>query len=398
MEPHKIPKSIWALGFVSMFMDVSTEMIHSLLPIYLVSILGVSAIAVGMIEGIAESTSLLIRIFSGTLSDYLGKRKLIATIGYGIAAATKPLFAIATSLNVIMAARFVDRLGKGIRGAPRDALIGDLSPLSIRGACFGLRQSLDNVGAIAGPLIAILLMWLFANNIKAVFWAATIPAFVSFFIILVVVKEPKKEHHYNQEEQKPFNIKDVAKLHSSFWWVIVIAVVISFARMSEAFLVLKAQDAGFELMYIPLVLVIMNLIYASTSYPAGKLSDKIDRMHLLSLGTLILLISDLLLAYATTHIHTMLGVALWGLHMGVTQGIFAALIVDKTPAHLYGTAFGIFNFLCGLAILFGNIIAGWIWSVHGAQLTFLFSSSLVGLMFLIILINEYRHRKNKPIA
>src|SRR5512140_2621611 len=184
-----IPRGIWMLGFVSLFMDVSSELIHGLLPVFMVSSLGASAFAVGVVEGVAESTALIVKVFSGVLSDYLGKRKALAVIGYGLGALSKPLFALALTVNWVLAARFMDRIGKGIRGAPRDALIADLTPAEIRGAAFGLRQSLDTIGAFAGPLLAMALMLAWNDDFRAVFWVAVVPALLSFALVAFAVRE-----------------------------------------------------------------------------------------------------------------------------------------------------------------------------------------------------------------
>jgi MFS family permease len=378
----KIPRGIWALGSVSLFMDMSSEMIHALLPLYLVTGLGASVLTVGIIEGIAEATASITKIFSGVLSDWLGKRKLLAVIGYGLAAVTKPVFPLAESLSIIIAARFVDRVGKGIRGAPRDALVADIAPPDLRAASFGLRQSMDTVGAFLGPLLAIGLMLLWQNDFKRVFWVAVIPAFLSFGLMAFAVKEPARHSAANA---KPFTLRDASHLPRAFWAVVVAGSVLTLARFSEAFLVLRAQDAGLALALVPAILVIMNIVYAAASYPAGVLADKTGRSGILISGVAVLVLADLVLAFATNIPLVLLGVALWGLHMGLTQGLLATLVADTAPAALRGTAFGLFNLALGLALLLASIIAGGLWTALGPQATFLagaaFSAvALVGLL------------------
>jgi MFS family permease len=364
-----IPRSIWALGLVSMLMDTSSEMIHGLLPVFLVSVLGASTVSVGLIEGIAEATASITKIFSGTLSDYLGKRKFLAALGYGLAAVTKPLFPLAPSVGWVMTARVVDRIGKGIRGAPRDALVGDLAPPHLRGASYGLRQSLDTVGAFAGPLLAVLLMALTLNDFRLVFWIAVIPAFLSLAVMIFGVTEPETRREPGAL-QSPIRAADFRRLGAPYWWLVLIAAVLTLARFSEAFLVLRAQNLGLPVALAPMVLVVMNVVYAVSAYPAGRLSDRMDRRLVLMAGCMALIGADVLLALAGGVWLAMAGVALWGLHMGLTQGLFAALVADTTPSRLRGTAFGVFNLVSGGAMLVASVLAGWLWHHYGAPWTF----------------------------
>lgn len=379
-----IPTGVWALGFVSLLMDISSEMIHALLPIYMVTVLGTSALTVGIVEGIAEATASITKIFSGALSDWLGKRKLLAAVGYGLAAFTKPIFPLAPSVDWLIAARFIDRIGKGIRGAPRDALVADISPARLRGASFGLRQSLDTIGAFLGPLLAIGLMWWTTDHFSTVFWIAVIPAFLSFGLIVVAVKEPKRPEGL-RSVRMPLHRRELVRLGSTYWWVVAVAAVFTLARFSEAFLILRAQSIGMPLMLVPAVLVIMNIAYALSAFPIGILSDRIDRMTLLILGLLLLLVADVVLAFATGVVGVGLGVALWGLHMGFTQGLLATLIADAAPVELRGTAFGVFNLVTGLTLLLASVIAGALWDQMGPQGTFLAGTgftvvTLIGLL------------------
>jgi MFS family permease len=381
---REIPIGIWALGFVSLLMDVSSEMIHALLPVYLVTVLGTSVLTVGLIEGIAEATASITKVFSGALSDWLGRRKLLAALGYGLAAFTKPIFPLAPSVGWLIAARFIDRVGKGIRGAPRDALVADISPAHLRGASFGLRQSLDTVGAFLGPLLAIGLMWLTADRFSAVFWIAVIPAFLSLGLILVAVEEPVRPKELRRVRM-PLHRRELGRLGAIYWWVVAVAVVFTLARFSEAFLVLRAQSIGLPLMLVPAVLVVMNIAYSASAFPVGILSDRADRVPLLALGLVLLLAADVTLALAAGTVGLATGVVLWGLHMGFTQGLLATLVADASPPELRGTAFGLFNLVTGLALLVASLVAGALWQATGPQGTFLAGAGFTALTLLGLL-------------
>jgi MFS family permease len=383
MPPHRhslfrwreIPRSVWALGLVSLFMDLSSEMIHALLPLYLVTVLGASTLTVGFIEGVAEATASITKIFSGALSDYLGKRKFLAALGYGLAAFTKPIFPLASSIAWLTAARFIDRIGKGIRGAPRDALIADLTPSELRGNAFGLRQSLDTIGAVLGPLAAIIFMAAFANDFTAVFWIAVVPAFVSLAIIVFIVHEPQRPPG-SRAVHAPLSRAELGRLGTGYWIIVSVAAIFTLARFSEAFLLLRAQSVGLHLAYVPAVMVLMNATYTLSAWPAGALSDSIGRYGVLSVGFVLLMIADLVLALGNSVFAIMAGVALWGLHMGLTQGLLAALVADTAPAELRGTAFGMFNLVSGVALLAASILAGALWDQAGPSGTF-FAGALI---------------------
>lgn len=376
---RRIPRGVWALGLVSLFMDVSSEMIHALLPVYLVAVLGASALTVGFIEGIAEATAMITKIFSGALSDWLGRRKLLAAIGYGLAAFTKPVFPLATNIGWLIAARFVDRIGKGIRGAPRDALVADLSPADIRGASFGLRQSLDTVGAFLGPLLAIGLMTLTADNFTAVFWIAVVPAFIALALMVFGVEEPQR--NADGISRARLRLADAGRLSAAFWAVTAVAAVLALARFSEAFLILKAHAVGLSTALVPAVLVVMNVAYALSAYPAGALSDRIGRRGLLLTGVALLILADLVLAFAGSLPWVAAGTAIWGLHMGFTQGLLATLVADTAPEDLRGTAFGAFNFVSGIAMLLASVIAGALWDGFGPRMTFLAGAAVTSIAF-----------------
>lgn len=365
-----VPGGVWALGFVSMLMDISSEMIHALLPIYMVTVLGTSALSVGFIEGIAEAVASITKVFSGAVSDRLGKRKVLAVCGYGLGALTKPVFPLAGTLGWLVGARFVDRIGKGIRGAPRDALVADITPAELRGAAFGLRQTLDTIGAFLGPLLAIGLMWLTADSFQSVFWIAVIPAFLAVFVLIVYVKDPAPGA-LKKDAKKVLKWRDLVKLGTNYWWVAGVGGVFALARFSEAFLILRAEAVGIEIMWTPIVLVLMSLAFSLSAYPAGALSDRINRITVLGIGLALLIAADLVIALVPGLPGLLVGVVLWGLHMGFTQGLFAALIADSAPVELRGTAFGMFNLLTGIALFIASVLAGLLWDMVGFQGTFL---------------------------
>ena len=364
----RIPKGVWVLGGVSLLMDVSSEMIHSLLPLFMATTLGASVIIIGIIEGVAEATALMLKVFSGVISDYVGKRKGLALLGYGLGALSKPLFAIAPTSGVVFSARMIDRVGKGIRGAPRDALVADVTPPEIRGAAYGLRQSLDTIGAFLGPLLAVALMFLWDNDFQSIFWVAAIPAVLSIALLGFGLKEPRTA--VVQKRTNPLRRENLKKLSAAYWWVVAIGSIFTLARFSEAFLVLRAQQMAIPLFAIPLVMVAMNLVYSLTAYPFGKLSDSMSHSKMLQWGLLVLIAADIVLALSSHWSTLLAGVALWGIHMGMTQGLLAAMVAHTAPPELRGTAFGMFNLMSGIALLLASAGAGVLWEVLGAASTF----------------------------
>jgi len=386
ISPRKpvIPRTVWALGFVSLFMDISSEIVHALLPLFLTSTLGLSVALVGLVDGIAESTASIAKIFSGYVSDRLRRRKPLILLGYGLAALSKPLFPLAEGLAMVLSARFADRIGKGIRGAPRDALIADVTPQAIRGRAYGLRQALDTVGAFVGPLLAVGLMFLLASDMRAVFWIAVIPAGLAVLLVLFGVKD-QVGHDAEHAARIPIQFKDVTRFGKEFQTVLVIGTVFTLARFSEAFLILKASADGLPFALAPLVLVAMNIVYALGAYPAGTLSDHFSSSRLLIFGAVTLIAADLVLAFSSSLYGTFFGIALWGLHMAVTQGLFAKLVAHHSPQALRASAFGIFNLATGLALLFASIIAGVLWDYAGPAATFLIGASFATLAALMCL-------------
>jgi MFS family permease len=356
------------LGLVSLFMDISSEMIHSLLPIFLVVGLGASALSLGVIEGVAEATALITRVFSGILSDWLGKRKALAVVGYGMATLTKPLFAMATGVKLVFTARFLDRIGKGIRGAPRDALIADITSDENRGAAFGLRQSMDTAGAFIGPTLASVLMFATSDSFRSVFWVAVIPGIIAVTLLALGVEEPA--HKQGVEKGRLIRYADMKMLGEAYWFVVAFGSIFTLARFSEAFILLRAQGVGVQVSFVPFFMVLMNGVYTLSAYPVGIISDRLGRMGLLVAGCLVLVASDAVFALASSYALVALGAALWGLHMGLTQGVFSAIVADTSPPNIRGSAFGIFSMASGIAMLTASMLAGWLWDVAGPPATF----------------------------
>jgi MFS family permease len=359
-------------------MDTSSELIHSLLPVFVVSVLGASVVTVGLIEGVAEATAAMLKVVSGALSDWLGRRKAQMVLGYALAAVTKPIFPLATSIGWVFTARFIDRIGKGIRGAPRDALVADITPASLRGAAYGLRQALDSVGALLGPSLALAFMLILAGDIRAVLWIGVVPAVLAVAVLVASVREPGRDPA-RQPAGTPLSMADIRRLPFQFWLVVLVGAVFTLARFSEAFLVLRAQDVGLGLAFVPLVMVMMNACYAGAAYPAGSAADRIDPRKLLLVGLALLIAADLTLAFARLPVIALVGAALWGLHMAFTQGLLAKLVADAAPADLRGTAFGLFNLVSGAALLLANLIAGGLWSAFGATATFAAGAAFAAL-------------------
>lgn len=376
----RIPKGVWVLGGVSLLMDVSSEMIHSLLPLFMATTLGASVIIIGIIEGVAEATALMLKVFSGVISDYVGKRKGLALLGYGLGALSKPLFAIAPTSGMVFSARMIDRIGKGIRGAPRDALVADVTPPEIRGAAYGLRQALDTIGAFLGPLLAVALMFLWDNDFQSIFWVAAIPAVLSIAMLGFGLKEPNTS--VVQKRTNPLRRENLKKLSAAYWWVVAIGSIFTLSRFSEAFLVLRAQQMAIPLFAIPLVMVAMNLVYSLTAYPFGKLSDRMSHSKMLQWGLLVLIAADIVLALSSHWSTLLAGVALWGIHMGMTQGLLAAMVAHTAPPELRGTAFGMFNLMSGIALLLASAGAGVLWEMLGAASTF-YAGAIICVVTLI---------------
>lgn len=385
----RIPRTVIALGLVSFFMDVSSEIIHGLLPVFMTGTLGMSVALVGLIDGVAESTASISKVFSGYISDRIGRRKPLILLGYGLSAVTKPLFPLAGGVGTILFARFADRVGKGIRGAPRDALITDITPAEIRGRAFGLRQAMDTVGAFIGPLLALGLMALFAGDMRAVFWVATLPAVLAVVCVLVGVEDQPSDG-VRGKARPPIDLKDLSRFDRGFWLLVALGVVFTLARFSEGFLVLKAHADGLPVMYAPLVLVALNLVYSAGAYPSGMLADRMSASVLLVLGLAALVAADLFLALGHGLGASFIGIGLWGVHLALTQGLLSKLVADHAPPELRGSAFGLFNLMTGLAMLLASIVAGLVWDRISPSATFMVGAGFAVLAAIMVLTRARR--------
>ena len=371
-----IPRTVWILGFVSLLMDLSSEIYHALLPAFVTVTLALPVVALGAIDGIAEATASFAKLVSGRLSDRQQRRKPWILAGYGLAAMSKPLFPLAAGAAELMGARFADRVGKGIRGGPRDAMIADETPAEIRGRAFGLRQSLDTVGALMAPLVAIGLMALLLGDIRAVFWIAAIPAVLSVSLAWLALREP--ERHVAESNPQPFfsGFRDIDRPTRR---LLAVVFLFTLARFSEGFLILKGMDAGLSPTLSPLALVIFNLAFMTLAYPAGSLSDRMRPRSILLTGMAMLVAADLVLAQDVGIGGLVFGVSLWGAHMALTQGIFARMIADSAPAHLRATSFGAFHFVSGIGTLLASVGAGFLWDRDGSQATFLAGAGIAAV-------------------
>lgn len=378
---RRIPGGVWIIGFVSLLMDISSEMIHCLLPLFMATALGTPVVIIGLIEGLAEATALCVKVFSGVISDYIGKRKGLAVLGYGLGALSKPLFALASTSGMIFSARMIDRVGKGIRGAPRDALVADVTPPEIRGAAYGLRQTLDTMGGFLGPLLAVGLMLLWSNDFRAIYWVAVVPAFLAVALLFFGLHEPRTP--VVTIRTNPIKKENLKRLGKDCWCVIGLGGVFTLARFSEAFLVLRAQEVNIPLALIPLVMVAMNLVFSFTAYPFGQLSDSISHRRLLQMGLVVLIVADLVLALSHSWAGIIIGVALWGIHMGMTQGLLNTMIARTAPSDLRGTAFGFFSLLSGMGLLIASVGAGLLWDIWGSASTF-FAGAVICVLTLIL--------------
>jgi MFS family permease len=382
-----LPRTIWVLGWVSLLMDVSSELVHSLLPIFMTTVLGASMLTVGVVEGIAEATAAITKVFSGALSDWVGRRKALVVTGYAFSALTKPFFPLAQSMLAVLAARFLDRVGKGVRDAPRDALIADVTHPAQRGAAYGLRQSLDSIGAFIGPLIAMAALLLWADNIRAVLWVAVVPALLAVALLVWGVREPERPVAADSPRAHlPLSRAALRALPGHYWWVVALGAVFALARFSEAFLVLRAQQVGVPLRWVPGVMLLMSVVYALLAYPAGVLADRWPARRLLVLGLLTLIAADALLALAQGPGLMCAGAAVWGVYMGLTQGLLSKLVADVAPAALRGTAFGVFNLVNGVSLLLASVLAGALWSACGAGATFAAGGVFAGVAVLGLLL------------
>lgn len=384
---------MWILGFASLLTDVSSEMIHSVLPLFLVTTLGASAVIIGLIDGLGETIAACLKLFSGALSDRLGRRKSLILTGYGLSTAVKPLFALAVNPLGVLVGRCLDRVGKGIRAAPRDALVADVTEPSARGAAFGLRQSLDSVGAFLGPFIAFIAMTVTANDFRAIFWLALIPALAAVALLVGGIQEPLRTVENVNRLNNPLRIEAIKSLGAGFWFVFFVSLLFTLGNSSDAFILLRAKSLGVSTNMVPLCLVVMNITYALSAYPAGHLSDKLGRKALLltSFALYALVYAGLAFANDAWHVWTLL--ALYGLYLGFSQGTLLSIVADRVPKDLRGTAFGLLSFSVGLGLLPASLLAGWLWDSVSPQATF-----MTGAVFSILALLIFAFDSHKSVA
>lgn len=365
-------KTVFVLGLVSLFTDLSSEMIYPVLPLFLANVIGASTMFIGLIEGIAESTASFLKVFSGWLSDKFGKRKQLVLAGYGLSSLVKPLLAVATSGWHVLGVRFVDRIGKGIRGAPRDAMIADVTEPDKRGRAFGFHRAMDTAGAVIGPAATFLILMLFGNNYRLLFLIAAVPALIAVAIIIFGIKEKRPQSPAGDCRIAPpvSNVRterQKAPLSRQFIILLIIIGVFTLGNSSDAFLILRAQGAGIAVWLIPLLWLFFNLVYTLVSMPAGRLSDKIGRKRIILLGFIIYAASYLGLAFANAGWQIWALFGLYGVYYAMTEGVIRAHIADVVPEATRATSYGIYNFVVGVLVLPANLLTGWIWKVAGYQ-------------------------------
>jgi len=381
----RLPRSVWVLGFVSLLMDLSSEIYHALLPAFVTMVLGLPVAALGAIDGVAEATASIGKLFSGRLSDRSRRRKPWIVAGYGLAAFSKPLFPLAGSGAAVLVARFTDRVGKGIRGAPRDAMIADDTPPAVRGRAFGLRQALDTAGALLAPVVAIALMMLLGGRIRLVFWIAVLPAALSALLAWLALREP--EERVATAKASPF-FRGFRDLDKATKRLLAVGFMFTLARFSESFLILKGMEAGLSESWSPITLALFNLAYVALAYPAGALSDRMNSRSILMAGIAVLIAGNLVLAKSETPLGLFIGIVLWGAHMALTQGIFSRMVADSAPEHLRATSFGAFWFVTGIGSLLASLGAGWLWDSDGSSATFLASAGIAAVAFAMLSLLE----------
>lgn len=379
-----IPLSIWALGSVSFLMKISSTIVFTLSPLFMTQVLGASIFTLGILEGFLEAITLLARIFSGVLSDLLHKRKNIIVVGYIFALISRPLLALATRMEDVFLGRAFDRISNGIDATPRDALVGDLAPAQIKGACYGLRESLSRAGSFSGALIVMGLLWLTQGDFSLVFWVGSIPTALALIVLLLFVKDPTSEEFQKKKTKNKFNLKEILHLPSSFWLTLLLSGLFMLSNFSGAFLILRAEQTGLDLHLISLVMIIQNLATAGTAYPVGYLSDKMGRRSMMALGILLVIFSDLLLAWGSSIYVILGGVLLWGAEIGITQSMLAVFLADSCPQDVRGTGFGLFHFINGSCLLIANVLAGWIWH-DGSPAVMFYASAIVAACSAIVL-------------
>ncbi len=380
-----IPISIWALGWVSYLMKVSSIIIYIISPLFVTHVLGANAFVVGLLESFVEAITLASRLFAGVLSDLIHKRKSIIAVGYVMAFISRPILALSTNISGVFLGRAFDRVGNGLDATPRDALVGDLAPSEIKGACYGLRESLSRMGSFSGAIIAVGLLWYTHNNYPLVFWIGSIPTLLALFVLLIFVKDPiSKEFQEKKKKDKKIKFEDILHLPLPFWLILILSGLFMMSNFSGAFLILRTGDTGLATYLIPLVMVVQNIATALTAYPVGYLSDKIGRKSMMAVGIFLLILSDIFLATGDSLYMILGGVFLWGAQMGITQSILAVLIADACPESLRGTGFGLYHVNNGICLIIANSLSGWIWTTSGPNIMFL-TSGVIALVSSFVL-------------
>lgn len=360
-----LPRNVWVLGLVSLFNDTATEMSYWLLPQFLVSVLGAGPMAFGFIEGAAQTVASFARLFSGFLADRLKRRKALAGAGYTLANLTKPLLALSTSWMQVFWIRFADRAAKGFRGAPRDALLADSVEPDRRGAAFGLRQSMDSAGAILGPLGAVVLLPVFLGNVRMVFWAAAVPGLISIVLVWALVREvrPSSATKSSRQANPPFRLWSAS--NRRLLGILLAVAIFSLGNSSDLFLILRAQNLGVSTHWAPLLGLVFNTVYTLLSWPAGWLSDRLPRRILVVLGYLTYSLIYCGFAVTSSKVFVWPLFAIYGAYYAFTEGVLKAWIADLVPSEARASAYGVFNWIVGLAAFPASLLAGWLW-VHAS--------------------------------
>ena len=375
-------RNVFIAGLVSFFMDVSSEMIYPLVPLFLSNVLGVNKSIIGLIEGIAESTASLLKVFSGWFSDRIGNRKWLMAAGYSISTLSRPIVSLATGWQHILGSRFMDRFGKGIRTAPRDAIIAESSEKTHLGRAFGLHRSMDTMGAVVGPALAFLLLGLFSNNYRMVFWLSIIPGTIAVLLIIFFITEKKKVSLPHSDRPK----LTLKHFDWRFKFFVVIAAVFAIGNSSDVFLILRAQQVGVPIVMIPVVYLLFNLVYSLSSIPAGIAADRFGKKRVILLGFILfaILYYGFAIAKDTTAIWVLFG--FYGLFMGLTEGIQKAFLATIIPPDFKATAFGVYNSAVGIAMFPASLIGGWLWDHVSPSATFYFGSITAGLSAILFIV------------
>ncbi|MBI5682857.1 MAG: MFS transporter [Deltaproteobacteria bacterium] len=369
-------------------MDISSEMIYPLVPLFLATILGTTKTTIGIIEGVAESTASILKVFSGYLSDKLGRRKLLMGLGYGVSVLSRPIMGLSVSWSQVLAARFIDRLGKGIRTAPRDAIIADSVETNNLGKAFGFHRAMDTVGAVIGPAIAFFLLLIFSNNFRLIFWLSMIPGLIAVALIIFFITEKRKSRDELAKLPK-LTIKD---FDGNFRHYMIVIALFSIGNTSDAFLILRAENLGVDKEYIPVVYLLFNLVYSMSSMPLGILADKIGFRKTIILSFILYAAVYLGFGLADSAYHVLFLFCIYGVFKGMSEGTQRAYLATLSPPERKATAFGIYHMVVGFALLPASIIGGFLWDRIGPHATF-FYGALTGILSAVLFIVLIRNRR-----